>query len=228
MRRTPGALAALTFLLFLSGCATVPFKEHERVSVSKMDPAEVVYRYSEALPQNINLLSSLVFRYNFIGKVSVLGTIEADTASRWFSVVGVSPLGVKLFSVEADDGGVRNQYVIPPMAGRGDLAGAVAGDIRRIYLDLVPSKGASVRKRADSIEFVEPSGEGFLVHVFAGPEGNLVMKKFYLHGELRWRVGYYEYTREGGRLYPGGTVLTDLESGYELTVRIKKIYVRED
>jgi hypothetical protein len=140
----------------------------------------------------------------------------------------MSPLGVKLFSVEADQGGVRDSFVIGPLARRGDLASAVAGDIWRIYFGLVPSAEARARKNRRSIEFVEPFEGGFLVYVFAGEKGNLVMKKFYKHGVLRWKVGYYEYIREGGRLYPGGIVLTDYGSGYELTARTKKIYDKKN
>ena len=215
-------------LTMLAGCASVPFEEHRSVPVSHMDPEEVAAAYSASLPRHLNLLSSLVFRYTFIGKVSALGTLEADIKGRRFSVVGISPLGVKLFSVEADESGILDRFVMVPLSERGDLAGAVAGDIWRIYFDLVPSKGARVRKRESSIEFVEPFEDGFLVHVFAGPEGNLVMKKFYKHGVLRWKVGYYEYIREGDRLYPGGIVLTDRMSGYQLTARTKKIYDRKD
>lgn len=228
MRFLIAGAALLALTLALNGCATVPFEAHRKVPVGHMDPKGVLRAYSGALPERINLLSSLVFRYTFIGKVSVLGTVEADIKGRWFSVTGISPLGVKLFSVEADASGVKDSFVIAPLADRGDLAGAVAGDIWRIYFDLVPSPGASVRKRKKTIEFVEPFGGGFLVHVFAGPEGNLVMKKFYRHGTLRWKVGYYEYIKEGGRLYPGGIVLTDMESGYQLTARTKKIYGREN
>ena len=221
-------LMAATALILLAGCASVPFEEHRRVNVSHMDPGEVAAAYSALLPERLSLLSSLVFRYTFIGKVSALGTLEADIKGRWFSVVGLSPLGVKLFSVEADEGGIRDRFVMGPLSERGDLAGAVAGDIWRIYFDLVPSPGARVRKKKNSIEFVEPFGGGFLVHVFAGPEGLLIMKKFYKHGVLRWKVGYYEYISEGGRLYPGGIVLTDRVSGYQLTARTKKIYDKKD
>jgi hypothetical protein len=230
MRRTRGLrpLVSVIIAMVLAGCTTVPFEGHKRVPVSHMDPKEVSGAYSAQLPESINLLSSLVFRYTFIGKVSALGTVEADIRGRRFSVVGISPLGVKLFSVEADQDGIRDRFVLPPLAEKGDLASAVAGDIWRIYFDLVPSPGARVRKKKSSIEFIERVGDGFLVHVFAGPEGNLVMKKFYMHGVLRWKVGYYEYIREGGRLYPGGIVLTDYMSGYELTARTKKIYDTED
>jgi len=221
-------LLACVALLVLEGCASVPFQEHMSVPFGHKDPVEVRTAYSAGLPENVNLLSSLVFRYTFIGKVSALGTVQADISGRRFSAVGMSPLGVKLFSVEADSGGIRDRFVFGPLADKGDLAGAVAGDIWRIYYDLVPSNGARVRKKQRSIEFIERFGDGFLVHVFAGPEGNLVMKKFYSHGVLRWKVGYYEYIREGGRLYPGGIVLTDYMSGYELTARTKKIYDTKD
>ena len=226
LRRIP--IVALALAVFLSGCAQIPFREHERVDMRNSDPLQVVKAFSDALPEKVSLLSSLVFRYNFISKTSALGTIEADVPGRWFSVVGLSPLGVKLFSVEADDEGIRDRYVIGPLARRGDLPKAVAGDIRRIYFDRVPSLAARVRIKKNSIEFVEFSGDGFLVHVFAGPEKNLVMKKYYEDGDLSWKVGYYEYTREGGRLYPGGIVLTDLKHGYRLMARTKKIYVKKD
>jgi len=228
MRLLRAAAAILALVLALAGCAALPFEEHRRVPMANMDPEGVLEAFSGALPERINLLSSLVFRYTFIGKVAVLGTVEADIKGRWFSVAGISPLGVKLFSVEADESGIKDRFAMGPLAGKGDLAGAVAGDIWRIYFDLVPSPGASVRKRKNSIEFVEAFGGGFLVHVFAGPEGNLVMKKFYRRGVLRWKVGYYEYIKEGGLLYPGGIVLTDMESGYQLTARTKKIYGREN
>lgn len=227
MRRTVLCIMLLGMLTTM-GCATVPFEAHERVSMKGKDPSGVVKAYSDALPERLNLLSSIMFRYNFISKMTVLGTIEADMASREFSVVGISPLGVKIFEVEAGREGIKNKYVIPPMAEKGDLATTVARDIERIYYDLIPSAHAEVRVKRNCIEFEEPHGEGRMVYVFAGPEANLVMKKYFDHGMLRWKVGYYEYRKKGGRLYPGGVVLTDRKWGYTLTARIRKIYDGED
>lgn len=215
-------------IMALSGCVSVPFKLHERVSMEGKDPQEVVSRFNEALPDKLNLLSSIMFRYNFMSKLTVLGSIEADIATREFSVVGISPLGVKIFEVAVDRDGIRNKYVIPPVAEKGDLAAVVARDIERIYYDRVPFADAEVRVRRKSIEFAEPHGDGRVVYVFAGPEANLVMKKYYEHGILRWKVGYYEYKKEGGRLYPGGIVLTDNKWGYTLTARTRKIYAGEN
>lgn len=219
------ALAGLAVLMLsLGACAPVPFERHERTSMKGLDPLEVAAAFSAVLPERLNLLSSLVFRYTFIYKVSALGTIEADTNTREFSVVGMSPMGVKLFAVNASDSGIESRYVIPPVAGRGDLAGVVARDIRRIYFDLAPSPEARVRQWGHSIEYMEPFGQGTLVFVFEGPGRHLVSKKYYETGRMRWKVEYYEYRMERGRLYPGGIVLTNREQGYSLTAVTRKIF----
>jgi hypothetical protein len=137
-------------------------------------------------------------------------------------------MGVKLFDLTGDRKSVTPQDVIPALANYGDLPRAVGDDIRRIYFDLTPSAGAAYWKGSTSIRFWQPAGPGTLEYVFAGVGRNLVEKNYYENSSIVWRIAYYDYLVQVGKLYPQGTVLTNYQYGYELTVRYKELIVEKD
>ena len=214
-------------VLLAAGCATVPFREAPAVSMETVDPLEVVAQFREHLPESFQLLNTVVFDYTW-RKFLGVGYVGIDRTNDTFKVVCLNPMGVKLFDLTGDRNSVTPQDVIPALANYGDLPRAVGDDIRRIYFDLTPSAGAAYRKGSTSIRFWQPAGPGTLEYVFAGAGRNLVEKNYYENSSIVWRIAYYEYLEQAGKLYPQGTVLTNYQYGYELTVRYKELIVEKD
>jgi hypothetical protein len=101
----------------------------------------------------------------------------------------------------------------------------VGNDIRRMYLDLVPATDASHWRGRDAVTFRQSAGEGQLEFLFAGEQRYLVEKRYYEQSELVWRVSYYEYLEQNGKIYPRGIILVNYRYGYQLTVRHKELYL---
>jgi hypothetical protein len=211
-------------LALVSGCARAPFPETPLAPLRVGDPAGVVERFRERMPERFQLLDSVVFDYNWM-TFSGLGASEIDRARGSFKVACMNPMGVKLFELSGDRGGTVAGYSIAAFNKYGDLAAAVGGDIRRIYFDLVPSSGAVVWKRKRELVFRQWAGRGLLEYVFAGAEGDLVEKNYYENNGLAWRVSYYEYVDQGGKRLPRGIVLVHYDYGYRLTVRRREFHI---
>ena len=108
-----------------------------------MLPLEAVVRgFEDRVPGEFHLLSSIVFDYGIVA-VSGIGYLDIDTVSGRFKVACLNHLGVKFFEFEGDRSGITSRYVIEPLARQGNITGVVAEDIKRIYLDLVPSPEAT-------------------------------------------------------------------------------------
>jgi hypothetical protein len=205
----------------VAGCAHVPFQETALVPLGSGDPRGIAERFQANTPGNYQLLSTVVFEYNW-RQFSAISTVQINRADRVFKAASMNPMGVKLFELSGDQNSVTAQYVIAAFSRYGDITSAVGNDIRRIYFDLVPAPDATVWKRKYRLVFRQSSGPGFLEYVFAGKDGDLIEKNYYENNGIVWRVSYYEYRDQEGKRWPQGVVLTHFAYGYRLTVRHKE------
>ena len=211
--------------IFLAGCSAVPFQETAPVSMEGVDPAALLARFRDAVPERFRTMSSVVFE--FAGKrVAALGVTEVDLAAGTFTSVAMNPMGVKLFELSGAPDGATSGFLIEAVAqGRKGAAQAIGDDIRRVYFGLLPGPGAKPERSRDRISFRTKAGAGTLVHVFAGADGFLVEKDLIEDGETVWKVRYYEYRMDRGKAYPRGIVLDNVRRGYRLIIRVKEIAV---
>ncbi len=215
------------FVLFvmavLGGCVhtTPPFQKAPLVSFEARDPQRVLERFQASTPASFQLLTTVVFEYNnyrFVG----IGNVELNTKDREFKLACSNPMGVKLFELSGDARTITTQYAIAALAKYGDVGAVVGEDIRRIYFDTVPLPEAPVWKRKYEFVYRQSSGPGYLEYVFAGPDGDLVEKRYYEDHLIVWLASYYEYREERGKRYPQGIVYVNYQHGYRLTVRHKE------
>ncbi len=207
----------------LSGCAAaVPFKEPAPASAVPDDAAAPVSAFQRTLPDRFHLLSSIVFEYNWL-TLSGIGYLEMNTPDRSYKVSCMNHMGVKLFEFSGDRTGLTYQYAIEPLARQGNIAAAVGEDIRRIYLDLVPSAEARFIHRKHAALYRERSGDGALEYEFSGEGMHLTRKTYREDHRAVWRVSYYEYREKEGKFFPMGIVFTNYRYGYRLIVRQKEI-----
>ncbi len=206
----------------ITGCVSVPFREAAEVPLDSSDPRTVVEGFREATPESFQLLSSIVFEYNWL-TVAGIGVLDINAADGLYKVVCMNHLGVKLFEFEGNRNGLISQFAIEPLARQGNIAAAVGDDIKRIYFDLTPSADARITVRKHKMIFRQRSGRGALEYEFAGAGGGLARKTYREDERAVWRVSYYEYERKDGKLYPMGIILSNYRHGYRLIVRQKEI-----
>jgi hypothetical protein len=192
--------------------------------MDSVDPRALVAQFRNNSPEKFMLINTIVFGYNW-NKLSALGYIKVDAGEKTFTAVCINPMGVKLFELKGDKDKIDSRFVMEQFSGKGNFAGTVGEDIRRIYFDLTPSFGALVKKKKLKVVFSEPAGAGILEYIFAGTAGLLVEKNYYEDGILNWRVSYYEYLQKDGKNYPSGIILENYRYGYNLTIKLKEIRV---
>ena len=211
-------------LLFgvLSGCGgPVPFAPAPDMQVP-VDPAALVSRFQEHVPDRFHLLSSIVFEYNWF-TVAGIGYLDLNTRDGSYKVSCMNHLGVKLFEFSGDRSGLQSQYVIEPLAKQGNIVVAVSEDIKRIYLDLTPAPDARFIERKHSALFRQRAGDGALEYEFSGEGMRLAGKTYREDHRAVWRVSYSEYREKDGKFYPMAVVFKNYRFGYRLTVRQKEI-----
>ncbi|MEW6599914.1 MAG: hypothetical protein AB1499_03000 [Nitrospirota bacterium] len=208
--------------LLLYGCSSVPFEKTVYVPLDAEDPWRIVERFNDESPASFQLINTIVFEYNW-NKFSAIGYIYVDTGEKAFRVVCMNPMGVKLFELSGDKSGIVPHFVLQQFSEKGNFSGTVGEDIKRIYFDLAPSRAAHVKKKKYEIIFSEPAGAGTMEYVYAGAGGRLIEKKYYEGNALNWKISYYEYQLQNGRIYPRGIILSNYRYGYSLTVRLKEV-----
>ena len=214
--------SGLLVAILVAGCTSIPFQETSFVSMESVDPQAVLKSFSDRSLERFQLLNTIVFQYRF-NQFMALGYIDINTNEKSFMVTSINPMGVKLFELSGDKDGVVSHFVMPELAKRGDVAAFVGMDIKRIYFDLIPSPEAKIEKKKFKIIFRQSFGLGIMEYVFAGVNGNLIEKKYYENDTLIWRVSYYEYLQDKGKLYPKGIVFKSYKYGYSLIVKLKEI-----
>lgn len=210
-------------VLGLVACSSVPFRETALVSLEGVDPEEMRAGFAAALPDAFRVVNTVTFEFKRRA-LAAIGYADIDTSRRTFTIVGLHPAGgVKLFEVSGDSEGIQSAFAVEEFAILGDLTRAVGEDTRRIYFDRVPSPDARVSEEPYRILFRQNSGDGEIEYVFSGGDGVLVEKRYFENGDNIWSASYYQYRREGGKLYPEGIILEHHEYGYRLVVRLREI-----
>ena len=219
-------LLVAMLLCLLAGCAGLPCHRGEQLPMAGQAPAEVAARSVAATPEKFSGFNSIVFEFagqKFLG----IGFIEIDRKERSFRVICLNPMGVKLFDLSGNDRGTTMNFAIEPLAKAGDIATAVANDIRRIYFDLAPRDNATPRAGQERLVFGGGVPGGYQEHIFNG-RGDLAEKRRYDDQLIAWQVFYQDYRESGGKRTPATIVITDYKSGYQLTIREKEQPVDDD
>ena len=220
--KMPWQIFLSMLLVLVSSCSQAPFHSDPLVPLDAVHPAMAVKRFSAAIPETFQLLNSIIFNYHG-RQFSGIGYIGVQQKGQAFTVVCMNQMGVKLFEISGKGDAISANFIIDEFKKKGNVAAAVGNDIRHIYFDLVPSPDAAMQKRRSEISFREPFGHGVMEFVFAGRMCALTRKIYYEGGSAVYRISYYEYQYDNGRLYPGGIVLENFKYGYSLIARLKEI-----
>jgi len=178
--------AALLFMVSFSGCGRL----QTALPVESQAAREAVSGFEARIPARSRTLHSLLFEWRG-ARVSLLGLTALDGEAEAFSVVGLTPLGVKVFEVAGQGDRIDRRFVAPSLSGKGDLPSAVADSVRRIYFDRVPGSGAMpARGPGGGIRFVKDEGEYRVEWFFSGDPAVLVRERGTAGGRRLWTVTY--------------------------------------
>jgi hypothetical protein len=204
-----------------AGCATVRWESPQRAG-SAPEPAAALQAMSRGAPVRLQVVNSVLFEYRG-RKMSGLGFLDVDVATRSFGLACMAQSGVTLFEVTGTNGAVRCHFAMPALAGRGEAFAKVLGrDVERMFFDVQPPAGAAVGFEPGAAVFSDVRGSG-RVEWIAGCDGGLLEKRYYEGRRLVCRVGYYATVGHSGRRIPGRVCLQNLKDGYGLTITMREI-----
>ena len=215
-------LLVLGCLAIGAGCATVPFEPVPLEPLGDVTAEQLRRSVAATAPQRFAVLQSAVFEYRGRAMALVCMT-EIDVPEGSFSVVGMTPMGVKLFEIRGRDGHLDESFVAPGLDEWDGVAEAIAGDIQRVYFDSLPAAAARAHVWRRQALFRAPKDGGRLEHIVAGKPPVLIRKRLDDRQGTVWDVNYAEYTEHEGELHAGGIVLTHRRYGYRLILRLKEI-----
>ncbi len=215
-------LLVLACLVIAGGCATAPFEPVPLQPLGDVTAEQLRRSVAATAPQRFAVLQSAVFEYGGHAMAAICIT-EIDVSKGWFSVVGMTPMGVKLFEVAGRDGQLEKSFVAPGLDEWDGVAEAIAKDIQRVYLDAVPAAGARTHTWRKQALFRSTTDEGRLDHIVAGKPPVLIRKRLHDREGTVWDATYAEYTEHEGDLHAGGILFTNRRYGYRLTLRLKEI-----
>lgn len=220
-RRGVGGLLALCLLpLLLTSCRTT-------APVADGDERLAVARYDASLPVRFTARQTLLFEFRPHWwwppvRLVALGYATVDRAARDYGVVCLSPLGVKLFEVSCVAGQGRASVALP-LPGKDRLIGkAIGNDIANLYFDLLPAPDAGMRRRGDTLLFLQERDGRRVEHEFSISKGRLLSKTV-LDDSGCTTITVGDGRRTGG--YPAVVKLRNHRYGYTITVQTRQLEV---
>lgn len=209
-------------LLLTSACATVPFVSTDLTPTAPRTAAELTGALWNAGTGNVIIRQTALFEFEGM-RIPITGVMKLDLAAKSARLVGMNDMGVKLYDISVDATSSNAHFIIPDLAGYPGFPEAVAISVRRIFLTPQPDPGDAFERTPTYYLLTRDDGSGGTFRfTFGGAEAQLLEKSF--RGAAgSWRVRYYQYQHQQGRLFPGGIVLDDERAGYRLTLWIESV-----
>ncbi len=210
------------FLLLTSACAAVPFRSTEPAPTIPRTAAELSGALWSAGAGNVIIRQSALFEFEGM-RVPIAGVMKLDPAAKIARLVGMNDMGVKLYDISVDAVSSQANFIIPDLAGYPGFAEAVAVSVRRIFLTPEPAPGDRLERTATNYHLTRKNDDGGTTRFTLGGADVQLLEKSYRGSAESWRVRYYQYQHQQGRLFPGGIVLDDEQAGYRLTLWIESV-----
>ena len=208
--------------LILYACAIVPFESAPRVRLNEKNPERIRAHFANALPSTFQRVDTLTFQYGG-RRMSAIGITDVDVAAETFKVVGLNPMGIKLFDLSGDMRTINSRFVAPAFSQHKNFAQSIAQDIRRIYFHRIPSPSADVSVGKYQAVYHNKEGHECLSHIFSGEIPRLTSKQLRRNSSTQWKVQYFEYVKINNYIHPGKIYLKNHKYNYHLTIVLKEI-----
>lgn len=212
----------IVLILLLVACGKAPFESAPRVQLTEKDPQRIQAHFAETLPKRFQRIDTLTFQYG-MRRMSAIGITDVDLEAKTFTVVGLTPMGIKLFDLSGDMQSVNSRFVSPIFAQHKKFAQSIADDIRRIYFHRIPTPFAQVSVGKYQAVYQQQTDLGRLTHIFSGEIPHLTAKRFHRNSRLHWQVQYFGYRVEDGVIHPIGIYMKNSRYNYSLAVKLEEI-----
>jgi hypothetical protein len=215
------AIAGLLVVLpgaIVAGCAAEPFERPPLPVLVHPNPNAMRAEFAARLPPKFLSDDTVIIQAPFRDDLAILGVLQVDRAAGTFELMGMNHLGVSLFHLCGEEGDKAIRSAVPPLMEEKEVLLGIAGDTRRMYLDLLPAADAAVAIRPTLVRFSQDTPEGTLVYEFGGVPAVLLEKRLEGFWGAIWRVRYYDYA-ESPALYPRGVVMDNNRFGYRIIVK---------
>ncbi|OGV73995.1 MAG: hypothetical protein A3K19_22715 [Lentisphaerae bacterium RIFOXYB12_FULL_65_16] len=207
--------------LALGGCRHAPFSPPQ-LSPTRPLTAQVLAGGVWTRGPGVYRLRLTVVAKRYWSKVPLTGFMEFDTGRREIRLVVMNDMGGKLFDITVSRDAVAEHWLMPDQPRLHGFATALAGSVRRIFLEPQADAGDSVC--VEPYTYVlrrhEPDRESCFVF---GGNGNVLLEKSGRGPGGKWHVYYYDHRPVGERLVPFGIVMDDHQTGYRLTLWIETV-----
>jgi hypothetical protein len=211
-------------LLLLAGCASEPFAREPLPKLQSPDPAAMHQRFEQSIPPKFISDDTVIIHAPFHDDMAILGVLRVDRPANTFELVGLNQLGVKLFDLVGDAGGTTTiRFALPPLMKQQQVLVSIGNDIRRMFFNLLPAPDAKITFESTDVKFKQPSPEGKLVFKIGADPPVLLEKRVDGFFGAPWRVRYYRYASQDGRLYPRGLVMDNGKFHYRIVVKNRDV-----
>jgi hypothetical protein len=215
-----GWTAALILLpAFLMGCSAEPFTRSPLPKLRNPDPHAIRAELAHTLPDRFTSDDTVIIQIPFHNDLAVLGVLRVDRPAGTFELVGLNQLGVTLFHVAGDSHGNVIRFAVLPLMAHKDFLLAIAEDIRRMFLNLVPQSTAETDIDSTTIEYAQETPQGKIEYEVGDNPPVLLEKRLVGFFGDKWRVRYYRYRSSSGSLYPRGIVMDNGHYHYRIIVK---------
>ena len=203
---------------FLGGCAAEPFERPPLPELVHPNPSALRAEFAGQLKERFISDDTVIIQAPFRDDMAILGVLQADRRAGTFELLGMNHMTVTLFHLCGEDGDKAIRYAMPPLMEQKETLLGIAGDTRRMYLDLVPAADAAVTIQPTYVRFSQETAEGTLVYEFGGVPTVLLEKRLEGFWGTIWRARYYDYA-ESPASHPRGVVMDNNRFGYRIIVK---------
>lgn len=216
MAITRRIVRALVLPLVLSGCA----HPGPGTSSAASDEAPVLVA---PFPARLQVLQSVVIRFH--GRPFVaLGWFRMDQPAGQFALTGMTPAGMTLFTLSEAGSLANASFAFPVSDQQGAWAGAMAADVRQIFLESAPRPGEHAERCWSTWRVTRRSGGQRTAELeFSVADGHLLRARWYENGERVGETLYDDFRPAGGHSMPFHVVHTQTRFSYTLEIRIKEV-----
>jgi hypothetical protein len=209
-------------LLLVSACAPVPFPRTALTPTVPGTAAALTDGLWSAGSDSLLIRQSALFELQGL-RVPIAGVMKLDLAAREARLVGMNDMGVKLYDLSIAATASQTHFLLPDLAAYPGFSEAVALSVRRIFLAPAPSADDTLERTPRRYLLTRKCDDGgTLRFTFGGADAQL-LEKSCRGPAASWRVRYYQYQPQLGRLFPAGIVLDDERAGYRLTLWIESV-----
>jgi hypothetical protein len=190
-------------IVLLTGCAAQPFAREPLPILQNPDAQAMRQSFAASIPAKFVSDDTIVVSVPFHSDMAFLTVMRADRTAGKFEIAALNLTGIKLFDITSDSSGAIVQYAVPPLEKHKDILLMVAAAIREMFLDLTPPAESKTNARKTKVQYVN----GNMVYQIGGNPAVLLEKKEDGLLGFKWRVQYFRYASDSGRLYPRGLVM---------------------